>query len=1059
MSTIFSLSALTAFFVIIFCAAEYDWRKLRVSPLVILLALGFAARVAAVRINPGYANDFNTFKAWANMLFEDGLANFYLSDSFTDYPPGYMYILYILGAAQSRLGLEGALFDFLMKLPAILCDLAAVALLYRMALRKCKPASAFWIGLAYALNPGVIMDASVWGQVDAVHTFLLLFAVDRLADKKYAASFMTYGLAILVKPQTLMIAPVFLYALYSAVFFTEKSNRRAVILKLGGCLAGTLALMTALTIPFTQHWNFKPILSQYVKTLASYPYATVNAYNLYAFLGANWKPVSDPFLGFSYNIWGYLFINAIVLFSLFILHRSRDQKSGLFFTAGLLTALTFTLSVKMHERYLFPALIFFLAAYIHKPDRRFVAFYGCYSMLFLVNCADVLYMLQNGNRLELIKESMPFVSMLNIILTGALAVAAVQAYKPGLPDRPGDRPELTDQTPWYEKHGPVVPEPSRPALKIGRKDIGIILAMMAVYAAIAFVRLGDRHAPQTAWAPEKGQSAVLRLEGSDDRPNDRRAVELIYMLGARHDKNFNLSISDDGTDWRSLKDFKGEKVFFWKDEKVDFDAPYVKITSLDDNLMIHELAFRDAEGNIIPAAPVPQDYPIAPESEDPLISSHPAFLCDEPQWVPETSSFMNSTYFDEIYHARTAYEFIHHLPVYEWTHPPLGKVIISWGVQLFGMTPFGWRFMGTLTGVLMIPVMYVLAKKLFGKREWAFFSAAVFTLDFMHFAQTRISTIDVYVTFFIMCMYLWMAMYFSLNFYAAASRRHGAFARSLVYLLFCGIFMGFAVSAKWQGAYAAAGLPILFFYVLYKRGKEYAYAKRHYADHDDQVEWESVRYFPAYAAVTLAACLVFFIVIPALIYRASYGMYLQTPDQRGLASVFKNQRDMFHYHATLVSTHSFASYWFQWPFMTRPIYYSAGTLPNGLRTGISSFGNPAVWWGGIAALFYCVRAQSKKFDKILLFLFVAYAAQYLPWALVSRTTYIYHYFPSVPFVTLLIAYAFRDRFPGGQRRAARRYLIAAAALFVMFYPVISGLPIPMNYVELFLKWMPSWVLS
>ncbi|MBR2717342.1 MAG: glycosyltransferase family 39 protein, partial [Oscillospiraceae bacterium] len=49
---------------------------------------------------------------------------------------------------------------------------------------------------------------------------------------------------------------------------------------------------------------------------------------------------------------------------------------------------------------------------------------------------------------------------------------------------------------------------------------------------------------------------------------------------------------------------------------------------------------------------------------------------------------------------------------YEITHPPLGKAIISLGIRLFGMTPFGWRFMGALTGVLMVPLMYLLVKQL-----------------------------------------------------------------------------------------------------------------------------------------------------------------------------------------------------------------------------------------------------------------------------------------------------------------------------------------------------------
>jgi dolichyl-phosphate-mannose--protein O-mannosyl transferase len=144
--------------------------------------------------------------------------------------------------------------------------------------------------------------------------------------------------------------------------------------------------------------------------------------------------------------------------------------------------------------------------------------------------------------------------------------------------------------------------------------------------------------------------------------------------------------------------------------------------------------------------------------------------------------------------------------------------------------------------------------------------------------------------------------------------------------------------------------------------------------------------------------------------------------------------------------------------MTRPIYYYSGTMPNGWRTGITSFGNPILWWGGIAALLYCVRAHSICFNKKLLFLFIAYAAQYLPWMLISRTTYIYHYFPSVPFVTLLLTYTFKDRF-SHRRHIVIGYLAAAVLVFILFYPALAALPIPMVYVDLFLRWMPAWVLS
>jgi dolichyl-phosphate-mannose--protein O-mannosyl transferase len=378
--------------------------------------------------------------------------------------------------------------------------------------------------------------------------------------------------------------------------------------------------------------------------------------------------------------------------------------------------------------------------------------------------------------------------------------------------------------------------------------------------------------------------------------------------------------------------------------------------------------------------------------------------------------------------------------------------------MIFGMTPFGWRFAGALFGALMLPVIYIFAKKMFRGSDWAFFAAFLFAADFMHFAQTRIATIDVFVTFFIMLMYLFMYLYCALNFYDYPARggKHAVFLRSLAYLLCCGIFTGLAAAAKWEGVYAMLGLPALFFHTLRRRFLEYKTARLEGDFGEDN--W-NLKYFPAYAPVTLACCIVFFIVIPAAIYGLSYIPYLQTPGHSGLASILKNQADMFNYHAKLESDHPYSSYWFQWPIMLRPIYYYSGQLKNGLNTGITSFGSPAVWWVGIAALLYCVNAVSKRFNKTLLFLLVAYASQYLPWIFITRTTYLYHYFPSVPFVILMIAYMFKHWAAPRRPMAVITYMLAVLLLFIAFYPTLSGFPIPMWYVNTFLRWMPTWSLS
>ena len=149
--------------------------------------------------------------------------------------------------------------------------------------------------------------------------------------------------------------------------------------------------------------------------------------------------------------------------------------------------------------------------------------------------------------------------------------------------------------------------------------------------------------------------------------------------------------------------------------------------------------------------------------------------------------------------------------------------------------------------------------------------------------------------------------------------------------------------------------------------------------------------------------------------------------------------------------------------MIRPIFYYSrriGEFSDGIGEGISAFGNPFVWWLGIASFIYiCYRLFSKK-DRFAWFFFVGYLAQLLPWVLVERLTFIYHYFPSVPFVVLMNAYMLYNIVKDNPKRKKLIYLYGALVIiaFVMFYPVLSGMPISKAYVDTFLRWMDSWVL-
>ena len=335
--------------------------------------------------------------------------------------------------------------------------------------------------------------------------------------------------------------------------------------------------------------------------------------------------------------------------------------------------------------------------------------------------------------------------------------------------------------------------------------------------------------------------------------------------------------------------------------------------------------------------------------------------------IPDYISFRNGTYFDEIYHARTAYEFIHHDTVYEWTHPPLGKVLISLGIRIFGMNPFGWRIVGTLFGIFMVPMMYIFAKRAFKYTWLAAVTCILFTFDCMHFAQTRIATIDVYVTFFIICMYYYMFKYYSMSFYDTK------LTKTFIPLGICGVGMGLAIASKWTGIYAAAGLAVIFFITLYRRFSEYRYALE---DPKGSTNGISHKYiienFKPYALKTVVFCCIFYVLIPIVIYCLSYIPYLGAPNMHGIKSILDNQSAMYNYHSKLVAEHGFASNWYQWPIIYRPIWYYSGDTGTGLKEGISSFGNPAVWWAGIAAFVYQVYIFIKRKDKISLFILVGY---------------------------------------------------------------------------------------
>ena len=985
---------------------EKSYKK-TLRPLLMLLGGAFLLRIILVMVTPGYPYDQSCFFAWAGHMAEVGPAGFYAPDYFADYPPGYMLVLWPIGELIRllHLGMEDKLAVLLMALPVILCDLALAALIWRIGTEKAGEKQGLWFAAFAAFCPALLYDTAVWKQIDGVLCLCMVGCFWLLEKRRYLPAALVFGIGLAIKPQALLLGPVlavcFLYPLFPRQGRSFESKKLVSTAALGvlGILLALLPVVLC-TLPFTGFAGAPEFLiEKYITTTQNYTYAGVNAFNLYGMLGANWKlqteglgPLTWQALGVALILWMTLGLIALALYSAYK-QRFSPLLLAAFYSVGI-----FTLAHRMHERYLMPGVLLLITAAALWNERRLLGTAAAFSVTALLNQA-VVYS-QVGGEDEFLSSASSQL-MLRVVGGAQVAVFIVLFVV------------VLDLLVW-EKKVPLVlssaPQSSLPPQAQPRwtREEGIALALLTLLtAAVSFSGLGDMTAPQTVLnGRSQPVSGTVQVQGE--------AQELWVYSCISNDGT--LSVSDVTGAQIGTMDLGHTNTFRWKTIPLTPSEAYS--ISLQSGSVL-ELAFKDAGGNVLPV------------SADAVLE--PAF--DEQTLIPGQISYKNSMYFDEIYHGRTAYEQLHKLPIYETTHPPLGKVFIMLGVALFGMTGFGWRFSGTLFGVLMVPLMYLTARRLTRKPKFAGLAALLLALDGMRFAQSRIATIDVYGTFFIL-----LSAYFMI-WYCQSVLEKGVLG-SILPMALGGIAFGLGAASKWTGIYAGAGLAVLYFGVLWARMQQKKPG------------------FGREVSAALAGGVAFYVLVPLAIYWFSYFVYRMQDPGFGLAELWQNQMYMFNYHHDLDASHSFASNWYTWPLMLRPVWYYMGSgLPEGTAASIAGTGNPIVWWASTAAVLWLFwRQASGQGTRNGSAVTVLYLTQLLPWMLVPRCTFMYHYFPSLVFAVLALTLCFsavREEKGPCARRIALVLVAIAAIAFLWLLPAMSGMAVPDAFAKS-TEWLPSW---
>lgn len=1196
-----------------------DAKKREAMPLFAIIGLVVAAVARLIVANSvsGYQVDVNCFLAWGNTLLSVGPANFYQTTNFCDYPPAYVYIMGLNAALMRVLPLSAAAVH---KLIPMACDLAAAVLTYRIARKKNACANqAGILMLLMAFNPAIFLNSAGWCQIDSVLSLLLMLVAYFAVCGNWMAVMPIYMLAVLVKPQALMLGFLGLAAIVMALI-RDRKCWKPMLIGVG------LALVTAVIVvlPFSvNQGGISWLIDKYAQTLSSYPYATVNTANFYYLFGCNWTsivmeaPRAIPLLmmalslvwtgwliyraqksgwkpdvltglmtilliigGFGlggffatqsgwtrtmvFHLGGSMVLSrtallvvgllglagAIALGVMLFKRKKADWNSaeiaaGLTFAliflglatfnasftmvglvamalpfvmvlpmfirsgklenlalcGGVLFVLLYVFGIKMHERYLFPALFLLGMAYAGKRDRRTLVLLLGLSATAFINEGIVLdNSLRLGSSLGHLNNDTVVLAMLLSAANVALAFLGVWTCRDVcLPVSAADE---TLEHPAYLPVKQLEKKPGDPrtfkqdsSLHWQKRDWLLMLGVTLVYAVVALTNLGSMKAPQNPWiSSTRNEQVIIDLGAHHDD------VTMLYFCQVSY-SNFSVAVSEDGENWSDdyIADMAEGECFQWKyltpsymgkdkygkdkrffySQPIKFSARYVRITSQQIGLKMNEVIFHDANGDRIPATVIAQLNVM----EESTLYSDANNIFDEQDTLEGLPSWWNSTYFDEIYHARTAYEHLHGTVPYETSHPPLGKVIMSLGVAIFGMVPFGWRVMGALAGILMLPAMYLLGKQLTKKSSFAFAAALMLALDCQHFTQTRIATIDSYPVLFILFSWLFMLRFMQRDIVRLPVKK------LLPDLALSGLFMGLGIASKWIGVYSGAGLAVAFFWTIF-RHMRMAATSAHLLKTDKTLSAEDRKILTLRDQTTMKRvlviclwCLLFFVAIPLAIYLLAYIPYFAYAHfdnlKDYLTAVWNAQLRMFSYHSEpgLGMDHPFYSPWYEWIFNQRPMYYASPTYVNtpGWSYAIWCFGNPAIWSAALVGFAYTVFMWAKRhrytlrkdgetlhwtatdWDVTMPFLLLSALSQFLPWVLVPRGTYIYHYFATTPFLMLSITVLFRDitrRFPKTGKWLLGIFLGVCLVMFVAYFPYASGALTPtwwLDFMEQFLR--------
>jgi len=387
-------------------------------------------------------------------------------------------------------------------------------------------------------------------------------------------------------------------------------------------------------------------------------------------------------------------------------------------------------------------------------------------------------------------------------------------------------------------------------------------------------------------------------------------------------------------------------------------------------------------------------------------------------------TFPNSRVFDEVYSPVFAWKWLHGQEYFD-IHPLLAELPHSIGLLLFGDTPLGWRLAPWISGIVFCWAGAYVGYLLSNRRITGVLVALLISLDTAYFVYGRTGLPD---------MFLLSQVALSIVFFLLSARTRGK--KALFAAILSGVFIGNVISTKWLGL-AILGViwsSILIFgfvRLAQKRGRP-------------------LKTSLLLPRINKLLYPILFLALPLLIY---FLWLIPMVGWQGTmtatwAKIIWWHQSVWNYNTTLTATHPYSSTWWQWPLVIRPVlFYWQQT--NGGREIINATGNVFLWWSTFVVLIGALLSLFRKFRPVLLWLVVSSLGFWLPWGVISRIAFNYHYFEALFFEILIMALLLTKLIRSKDYRAyAIAYIVLLFIGFIALYPSITGINVPYSFASM-----------